>query len=286
MGSFMFDANEEKARLLRQMSQEAIALAMQGRWKEALTINENIIESIPDDVDAYNRLGKAYFELNEFDKAKEAYNKALEIAPNNTIAKKNIVKLSQLKGSKVTVKEDRPKASLHLFIGDVGKSGVINLQQIAATRVLAKITAGDQVNLKVTGQQLLVENEDGEYLGKVESQHGPRLAKMITAGNKYTAAIVSVDDNKVKVMIRETYHDPSYAGKLSFPATKNEGFQPHIKDTILREGAGDEEFPEEVEDEEFTDLEDTDLLPDGFSILGEDLSVETLADEELIDEEQ
>jgi hypothetical protein len=282
----MFDANEEKARLMRQMSQEAISLAMQGRWKEAVTVNENIIESIPDDVDAYNRLGKAYFELNEFDKARDAYNKALVISPSNGIARKNIAKLSQIKASKVSVKEDRPKASLHLFIGDVGKSGVINLHQLGPVEVLAKITAGDQVNLKVSGQQLTVESEDGEYLGMVEPQHGPRLAKMINSGNKYTAAIVSLDDNKVKVMIRETFQSPSLAGKLSFPATKAEGFQTHIKDTILREGAGDEEFQEESEDEEFSDVEEPELLPDGFSILGEDLSVETLADAELIDEEQ
>jgi 8-oxo-dGTP pyrophosphatase MutT (NUDIX family) len=163
---------------------------------------------------------------------------------------------------------------------------VVNLQQLAPVVVLAKMTAGDQVSLKVSGQKLTVENEDGEYLGTVEPPHGARLAKMMSSGNKYTAAIVSLDDSRVKVMIRETYQNPELSGKLSFPATKAEGFQTHIKDTILREGAGEEEFNEDADDEEYTDLEESEILPDGFSILGEDLSVETLADEELIDEEQ
>ena len=79
---------EGKAKPQRQLRNEAIALAMQSRWEEAAEMNKNIIEAFPMDVDAYNQLGRALMELGRFADAKEAYGKALELQPNNAIARK------------------------------------------------------------------------------------------------------------------------------------------------------------------------------------------------------
>ena len=87
---------EEQVRLRRQGSKQAIALAMQGRWREAVAVNKSLIENFPTDVDAYNRLGRAYMELGEYSQAREAYQRAVEIAPYNTIAKKNLHRLAHL----------------------------------------------------------------------------------------------------------------------------------------------------------------------------------------------
>ena len=281
----MYESGEEKARLKRQMSNEAISLAMQGRWKEAVAINQSIIDSMPTDIDAYNRLGKAYMELGELESARNAYNKTLELEPNNAIAVKNLSRLSKLQDSRLAVKDDRPKAAPHLFIGEVGKAGVVNLQQLASAETIAQITAGDQVYLKVSGHKLNVHNEQGEYIGQVEPNHGFRLAKLIEGGNKYAAAIVSLDNDKAKVIIREIFQDPNQAGRLSFPAKVVEDFQPHIKDTILRNSSVDEELLEEVSDIEEADLEESDLLPDGFSIFETGIAIDELDEEELMDEE-
>jgi len=54
---------------------------MQGRWKEAIAANKSLIESFPNDVDAYNRLGRAYMELGEYSRAREAYGRTLELDP-------------------------------------------------------------------------------------------------------------------------------------------------------------------------------------------------------------
>ncbi|UCG54693.1 MAG: tetratricopeptide repeat protein, partial [Dehalococcoidia bacterium] len=238
----MFEAGEEQAKLIRRMSKEAIALAMQGRWREAVSVNQSIVESVPTDVDAYNRLGKAYIELGEFSQAKEAYTRALELAPNNSIATKNLNRLSQLQNTQVAVKDERPKAAPHLFIGEVGKAGVVNLVQMAANDVLAQMTAGDQVYLKVSSQKLFVENERGEYLGMVEPQHGFRLAKLMDGGNQYSATIVSVDDNRVKVMIRAVFKHAIQIGMISFPSKEVEVFKAHVNDNLLRNRTAEEEF--------------------------------------------
>ena len=43
----MLHETEEQARLKRQKSKKAIALAMEGRWREAVAANKRMIESFP-----------------------------------------------------------------------------------------------------------------------------------------------------------------------------------------------------------------------------------------------
>ncbi len=280
----MLESNDEKARLSRQMSREAIDLAMRGRWREAVAVNQSIIESVPTDVDAYNRLGKAHMELGEYDKAKEAYHKALELSANNMIARKNLTRLAQLENAKIAARDERPKADPNIFIGEVGKAKVVNLNLLAAEDVLAKITEGDQVKLKISGHGLIAESEDGEYIGQVENQHGFRLAKLMEGGNKYAAAIVSLEEKKVKIIIRETYQHPSQIGKLSFPAKAMEGFQPHVKDAILRDTIEEEEYVEESEEGE--EEEEGEMLPEGFSIFERGMQVESMGEEGLMEDDE
>lgn len=278
----MPDREEDKDRLKRKASQEAIALAMQSRWQEAVAVNQSIVESFPTDIDAYNRLGRAFIELGDFARAKEAYGRALELDSNNVIAERNLHRLSLLPESQMPVKEERREVAPNLFIGDMGKSGVVNLQNLAPQEVLARMTAGNQVYLEVRGQQLVVQNEGGEYLGRVDPQYGFRLAKLIEGGNQYTAAIVSLDNDRAKVLIREVFQHPSQLGRLSFPVKAVEGFHPHVKDTLLRHEAMEEEALEDSEDAE---LEEGELLPEGFSIFEGVTPVEEEATEEDLMEE-
>src|SRR5438128_1631190 len=88
--------DEQRARLRRVLPEQAIALAMQGRWDEAVKVNQAIIALVPNDADAYNRLGKAHVELGHYREAYEAYQKALELAPGNSIAQKNMERLAPL----------------------------------------------------------------------------------------------------------------------------------------------------------------------------------------------
>ena len=278
----MPDREEDKARLRRKASQEAISLAMQSRWQEAVTVNQNIIELLPTDIDAYNRLGRAFMELGEFARAKEAYTRALGLDPYNSIAQRNLQRLSLLPDSQVKVQEERREVSPDLFIGEMGKAGVVNLQNLAPSELLARMAAGNQVHLKVKGQQLVVENDQGEYLGLVEPPHGFRLARMIEGGNKYTAALVSITNDSARVIIREVFQHPSQVGRLSFSVKAVEGFQPHVRDTLLRHETVEEEGLEEAEDME---LEEGELIPEGFSIFeGVSPDEETGIEEEFMEE--
>jgi hypothetical protein len=224
---------EEQVRLRRQRSKQAIALAMQGRWREAISANEEIIASFPGDVDAYNRLGRAHMELGDYALAKGAYSRAMEIDPYNIIAQKNLQRLSYL-GEEVGAADDSDRVEPQHFIEETGKTGVVALYRLAPRAVLAKMGAGDRVYLKVDGAGLNVENGRGEYVGQVEPKHGQRLIKLMGGGNRYSAAIVGVGEERVMVIIREIYQDPSQAGQLSFPPRGMESLRPYLSDKMLR----------------------------------------------------
>lgn len=223
-----------EGKLRRQRTREAIELAMQGRWDEAIVANRSVIEVFPNDINAYNRLGKALAELGRYDEAMEAYSRALEIDRNNSIARKNLRRLSLLKEADPTPGGGNHRASPELFIEESGKAAVATLDRLASEDVIAKTSAGDQVYLRPRGQGLIVENTAGEYLGQVEPKIGVRLAKLIDGGNGYTAAIARSADNEVKVIIKEVYQHPSQAGLPSFPAQDYSGFRAYIRDSILK----------------------------------------------------
>ncbi len=225
---------EEEVRLSRQSNKQAIALAMHGQWREAVAANLSIISNFPNDVNAHNRLGRAYMELGEYSKAREAYRRAIELDPYNVIAKKNLRRLSQLGEALTGLGADSRTAEPHHFIEEVGKAGMVNLYRLAPPEILARMVAGDRVYLKVAGASLTVENGRAEYLGEVELKHAQRLIKLMRGGNRYTAAIISATENAVTVIIREVYQDPSQVGQLSFPPKEFEETRTYVGDMIIK----------------------------------------------------
>lgn len=93
-----YKQREEQSKLGQRQSEEAVELAMRGCWEEAAVVNQGIIESTPGDVGAYNRLGKALFEMGEFHQAMEAYGNSLKLETTNAIAIKNLARLRERLG--------------------------------------------------------------------------------------------------------------------------------------------------------------------------------------------
>jgi len=284
MGIASYQQEEEKARLRQRLSNEAIDLALQGRWEEAEVVNRDIIDKFPADAEAYNRLGRALTELGAFDGAKEAYLKTLELAPENAIAKKNLARLTSLAESIATLSNNPQELStrraqarrvaLDLFITEMGKAGVVNLYNVASSDVLAKMAFGDQVHLEARGQRLIVKSEDEEYLGEVEPKQGLRLIKLMLGGNRYDAAILNVEEDKVQVIIKEVYQHPSQVGRPSFLIKATERLRTRIKEGLLRRGIITDESDASTElgyfeEEEELGPED-ESLPEGFTVVGED----------------
>jgi len=248
--------------VLPSTSRKAISLAMEGRWHEAVAANLSIIESSPCDVDAYNRLGRAYMELGEYAAARESYSRAYELDPYNSISEKNLRRLSQL-GEGIGHKPPSfSRLDPEHFIEEPGKAGVVSLQQEAPRETWASMVAGEKVNLEIEGPSLRVVNDRGEYLGLVDSRQGQRLIKLMRGGNIYSAKIISATGTKA-IIIREEYKHPSQQGTISFPsryidrADRYASDQPAgAKITAASDSAEDGYYNETDESEEWVESAD------------------------------
>jgi len=235
--------DEKQIRFKQQRSKEAIDLAMQARWQEAVDVNKEIIESFPEDVDAFNRLGRAHMELGKYAQAKEAYRRSVKLDKYNAIANRNLRRLNDLKESEKTEVET-DKVEPQQFIEEIGKAGVVALQDLAPKEKRARTVAGDKAVMKVEGSFLVLENSRGEYLGKVDSKHAQRLVRLVLGGNRYSAVVVKSTADGMTVMVRETYQHPSQAGRLSFPPRGMEEYRPYVGDKLIKLESEDEEEDE------------------------------------------
>ncbi|MCH7484615.1 MAG: tetratricopeptide repeat protein [Chloroflexi bacterium] len=244
---------EDRTRTKKQQADIAIQMALQGQWEQAVDLNRSILESFPADVDACNRLGKALTELGRYADARDSYMKAIEIDPLNLIARKNLSRLSTLGKSapkKKSKKAASQKLSPEMFIEERGKTTITELAR-PDMEVANQLTAADLVKLvRDKKGNVFVETMAGQRFGDVESRLGQRLVKLMDGGNQYVAAISSLHEDGVKLLIRETLQSASQVGKLSFPATVTESVRPYIKGRLAR---GDEDDSSALDDSDEAD---------------------------------
>ena len=212
----LFKQAEYKSSLRREKSKEAIALAMENRWEEAVTVNQGIIGVFPRDIEAYNRLGKAHVELGKYDEARAAFTRALQLSPSNSIAEKNLVRLAHLKNAANQPKKARQFAPQY-FLEESGKSGTVVLERPAAPYVLAQLSAGDAVTLHIMERRLAALDSNGDYLGLIPPRLANRIIRLINGGNRYQAVVTRLSGGEVTVMLREVYQHPTQIGIASFP---------------------------------------------------------------------
>jgi len=210
---------EDHARLGRKLGQQAVALAVEGRWEEAVAANKAIIERFPNEVAACNRLGRALIELGRFEEASQAYQGALDIDHSNAIATKNMQRLNAW----AEVKELGPQkdriSGQDFFAATAGKTGVVSLTNVSSLDRIPEVGAG-VVFLKRRGQQVFAEDENGFVLGEFEPKHGTRLARLIEGGNEYSATVLSTGEVGTQLLVKEEFQHPSQVGQASFPPTQ------------------------------------------------------------------
>jgi len=256
-----------------QFVEEAVQAALAGRWEDAAEINKTILERFGADEESNNRLGKAMTELGRFEEAKTAYEATLGLNPLNTIAQKNRAKLDVLAQSK-DVKVGPTRVDLNLFVEEQGKTTSTQLEAVDDPNLHNKIGSGDIAELRITGDGITAETVRGVKLGTIEPRLARRLIKFIQGGNRYLAAVTAVEPGSVKLMIRETYQDPQFAGKPSFPQRRKreaEAFRPYAKESLLMARDVDS-FRGDDEDEDGED-DDTEATVDeleGLNVVDDD----------------
>ena len=260
----MADTEHVKPRSL--YVEEAIAAALESRWSDAVATNQALMERHGPDEETYNRIGKAQSELGHLRESLDAYNAALALNSLNLIAQKQARRIAALLDAETHPTAGGGVIDVDLFSEEPGKSGRTLLTPPRGG-VTVSVAPGDTVELIASGSQLLAETARGIALGAVESKLSGRLRPLMATGNRYSAAVTRVEDDRIEIIVRETHQAPENARKSSFPITRNarqNDFRPYAKESLLSERG--------VDDEAFAELDDEVGSDDDSSGSGDDLS--------------
>lgn len=244
----MAEAERVKPRAL--FVEEAIQLALESNWQEAVAVNRTILEKYGPEEDAHNRLGKALSELGRLEEALESYGETLKLNPLNVIAQKNQRKLAAMLEQPARVEGVHGSVDVDLFAEEPGKSALTVLSRPSGG-VLVQVAPGDPVELASVGGVLHATTARGVALGDVEAKISRRLIPLMDTGNRYSAAVARAEDDRIEIMIRETFQSPENSRKSSFPIArgKREEFRPYAKESLLASRGSDWDAMETEEDE-------------------------------------
>lgn len=201
-----------------ELNDRAINEAINCNWEKAIELNLEIIKEEAENVQAKNRLAKAYCETGQFKLAKSVYEEVLKIDPYNGIATKNIKKVAAIKADS-TIKMDgttKQRLSAAVFLHEPGVTKMVNLIKIAEPSRLLTLSAGSIVTLVPKLKSITVVDEYKHYLGVLPDDTAFMLLKLIKGGNEYEVIVKSVKQNAITVLIRETLRAKKFKNQPSF----------------------------------------------------------------------
>jgi hypothetical protein len=236
----------ERVKTRTQLVEEALNAALSGNWQTALELNQEVVERFGVDEETHNRTGKALTELGRLDEAVAQYRATLEINPLNGIAIKQVPRIEELMQQSTDLPRAQAAVDVNLFVEEMGKTALAHVILDAGFDA-AILAPGDQVELEPQKDGLAVKTGDGVAAGHVEAKLARRVLKFMAGGNQYTAAVATVDGKDVRIIIKETFQAPEFAGVPSFPVRKTQEFRSYTKDSVLRE-AGDDDLLEDGDD--------------------------------------
>lgn len=220
------------------LAQSAIEASLAGNFVKAIVINKNILKKNKKDIEALNRLGCAYFEIGEINKAKRAYRKGLLCDKCNPIIIKNLKKIAEFKGKlkNFTGFHLNPK---ELFLTEPGRTKITPLVNLSPANNFLSLTPGTPVSLIIKKRSILVYlDPNGDltkkpkkrvYLGAIPDDLSFRLLRMIKAGNLYQAYIRNIVKNNLTIFIKEVYKAKKFINQPSFPESFS---QPSVNNNL------------------------------------------------------
>lgn len=203
------------------LTQKAIALALDANWQEAIKVNKEILKEYPNDCDSLNRLAFAYSELGNYPHARKYAKKVLKLSPFDKIAEKALKKWKNQKKGDI---HENKIVSTDTFIEEPGKTKIFNLINLGTENTLANLYSGDEVIFNPQGHKLSVLTSEGKYLGRLPDNIGCRIKKLINLGKEYQIFIKSIKTNEIKIFVRETQCSEKASKIPSFPPEKSLNF--------------------------------------------------------------
>ncbi len=201
------------------MENLAIKAALTGNWKIAVKLNLQILKTSPRDIEALNRLARAYFQTGFKTKSTETYKKVLRIDKFNTIAIKNLQLVTTSKIER-GVRQTSIISSAPMFLEEPGVTRTLTLVRPSEPKILSRMHPGDPVKIAPRQHCVAVTTVSGHNLGRLPEDLAARMQQFIKAGSTFTAWVRSVESANLKIFIRESSRASKFKDTPPFPMTE------------------------------------------------------------------
>ncbi len=198
------------------LKDQAIKLALENNWEEAIRINLEILEAQSKDIDGLKRLAYAYMQAGKFSDAEKTYQDIIELDRTNPIPTKNLRKLQTLSKQNGVAGSNHVNHMDNVFIQEAGKTKTVDLTNVADKRTLLNLQHGDDIFLTIKRSKIFAQTMDKTYVGMLPDNIGIRLASFMKGGNEYQACVKGVDDKSVTIFIKEVKRAKKFSNQPSF----------------------------------------------------------------------
>jgi tetratricopeptide (TPR) repeat protein len=210
----------ERIAAMNPAAQRAIKAALNGEWNEAVEFNLEVLLVTPNNVEALNRLARAYAALGQSNNAKRTWNKVISLDRYNPIATSQLEKIKSR--STPVSKSSNLAPSQETFLEEPGKTKTTPLVRLASNNTILNLEPAQPVHLKVKKRLISVLDSNQEYIGSLPDDLSSHLLKLIKAGNTYTTLVRRVKKNTVHIFIKEKQRAKRYLNSPTFSPNDNQ----------------------------------------------------------------
>jgi hypothetical protein len=270
---------------INALETHAIDAAIQAQWATAIELNTKILNLDRKNIQALLRIAFSYLQTGDYELSKKYYHKALRVQPKSPVAHQYLEKIEILEQGK-TKPQTKAVFDPHLFIESFGKTKMTSLTNLGQKQILASLSIGQKMQLKIKKRHVEIRTDADEYVGTLADDISKRLILFIKAKSTYTAYIKEVNFTKVVIFLREDKKGKAVNHHISFPVNLQKNIE-QIGETTSSSNTdqhSDEILTDEDEDTTVNDWEKmiTEQTEEKEDLLG--IHPEDLDDEE--DEEE
>lgn len=224
---------------LSLVSKRAVDAALKCNWKEAIQLNNQILESYPKNLDAKIRLGRAYIQTKDFNKAKKIFKEVLSADPINPIALKNL----EFAKNKKVEKNGNGYLKTKSLLKEPGTTQEAKVVLKSNKSITGMFSAGEELFIKIKKKSVDVYKENKgkkSLVGSIDADDIiRRLNCAINKKSIITSTYTRAKDKDIFILI-----------KSSVPVFKADkvDIRPYLKKGAIEEPELEMELDEEPEE--------------------------------------
>jgi tetratricopeptide (TPR) repeat protein len=183
---------------IQTLTQQSVDAALHQDWQKAVLLNEQILRLEPDNVDALNRLGRAFMEIGEKGKAKKLFKKTLTIDSINVIAKKNLENIDK----RGFASPKLPSEDGHAFVKEPGTDLIVEIETNASPLRIRKLAPGDILSLEKRSNKFAVFGPNKFFIGNITDELSDKMKKALKQKTELSGTFVSSKENVIKFILK------------------------------------------------------------------------------------